>query len=94
LRWQHAAAMRLQWRRVRPALTRYDMRILQIVGALLIAGGLFVLIKAPSYSSDKSVFKIGDVEAKVAQEHAIPPWAGGAALAAGVVLIVVGARKS
>jgi hypothetical protein len=74
--------------------TRYDMRILQILGALLIAGGLFVLIKAPSYSSDKSLFKIGDVEAKVAQEHAIPPWAGGAALAAGVVLIVVGARKS
>jgi drug/metabolite transporter (DMT)-like permease len=70
------------------------MRILQILGALLIAGGLFVLIKAPSYSSDKSLFKIGDVEAKVAQEHAIPPWAGGAALAAGVVLIVVGARKS
>jgi drug/metabolite transporter (DMT)-like permease len=70
------------------------MRTLQIVGALLIAGGLFVLIKAPSYSSDKSLFKIGDVEAKVSQEHAIPPWAGGAALAAGVVLIVVGARKS
>jgi drug/metabolite transporter (DMT)-like permease len=69
------------------------MRILQIVGALLIAAGLFVLIKSPSYSSEKSVFKIGDVEAKVAQEHEIPPWAGGAALAAGVVLIVVGARK-
>jgi hypothetical protein len=69
------------------------MRILQIVGALLIAGGLFVLIKAPSYSSEKSVFKIGDVEAKVAQQQAIPPWLGGAALAAGVVLIVVGARK-
>lgn len=70
------------------------MRILQIVGALLIAGGLFVLIKAPSYSSEKSVFKIGDIEAKVTQEHTIPPWAGGAALAAGVVLIVVGSRKS
>ena len=69
------------------------MRILQIVGALLIAGGLFVLIKAPTYSSEKSVFKIGDVEAKVAQERAIPPWAGGTALAAGAVLIVVGARK-
>ena len=77
----------------RPILKRYDMRILQIVGALLIVGGLFVLVKAPSYSSDKSVFKIGDVEAKVAQEHAVPPWVGGAALAAGVVLIVVGARK-
>ena len=69
------------------------MRILQIVGALLIAGGLFVLIKAPTYSSDKSVFKIGDVEAKVSQEHAIPAWVGGTALAAGAVLIVVGARK-
>jgi hypothetical protein len=69
------------------------MRILQIVGVILIAGGLFVLIKAPTYSSEKSVFKIGDVEAKVAQEQAISPWVGGAALAAGVVLIVVGARK-
>jgi hypothetical protein len=69
------------------------MRIVQIVGALLVAGGLFVLIKAPTYSSDKSVFKIGDVEAKVAQERAIPPWVGGAALAAGAVLIVVGLRK-
>ena len=70
------------------------MRILQILGAILIAGGLFVLIKAPSYSSEKSVFKVGDVEAKVAQEHPISPWVGGAALAAGVVLIVAGARKS
>jgi hypothetical protein len=69
------------------------MRILQIVGVILIAGGLFVLIKAPSYSSEKSVFKIGDVEARVTQEHPIPPWAGGTAIAAGVVLIVVGARK-
>jgi hypothetical protein len=69
------------------------MRILQIMGAILIAGGLFVLIKAPSYSSEKSVFKIGDVEAKVSQQQAIPAWAGGAALAVGVALIVMGARK-
>ena len=70
------------------------MRVLQIVGALLIAGGLFILIKTPSYSSEKSVFKVGGVEAKVAQDHSVPPWVGGAALAAGVVLIVVGARKN
>jgi hypothetical protein len=69
------------------------MRILQIVGAILIAGGLFVLIKSPSYSSEKSVFKIGDVEAKVAQQQAIPPWLGGVALAGGLVLIIAGARK-
>jgi hypothetical protein len=69
------------------------MRILQIVGAILIAGGIFVLVKAPTYSSEKSVFKVGSVEAKVSQDHAIPAWAGGVALAAGVVLIAVGARK-
>ena len=69
------------------------MRILQIVGGILIVGGLFVLIKAPSYSREKSVFKIGDVEARVAQEHPVSPWVGGAAIAAGVALIVVGARK-
>jgi drug/metabolite transporter (DMT)-like permease len=69
------------------------MRILQVLGVILIAAGLFILIKGASYSSEKSVFKIGDVEAKVAQEHSIPPWAGGAALAAGVVLLVAGARK-
>jgi len=69
------------------------MRVLQILGVLMILGGLFVLIKSPSYSSEKSLLKIGDVEAKVSQEHAIPPWVGGAGIAAGVILIVVGARK-
>ena len=70
------------------------MRMLQILGVILILGGLFVLIRSPSYSSDKSVLKIGAVEAKVSQEHAIPPWVGGAAVVAGVVFIVIGARKS
>jgi hypothetical protein len=69
------------------------MRVLQILGALLIAAGLFVLIKSPSYSSDKSILKVGSVEAKVTQEHAVPPWAGGGAVAVGVLLIVVGSRK-
>jgi hypothetical protein len=69
------------------------MRILQILGVILIAGGLFILIEGASYSSDKSLFKIGGVEAKVSQDHTISPWAGGAALVAGVVLIVAGARK-
>ncbi|MDP9008154.1 MAG: hypothetical protein M3N91_05515 [Pseudomonadota bacterium] len=69
------------------------MRVLQILGAILILGGLFVLLKSPSYSSEKSLLKIGDVEAKVSQEHAIPPWIGGAGILGGVILIVVGARK-
>lgn len=69
------------------------MRGLQILGAVLILGGLFVLIRSPSYSSEKSVLKIGDLEAKVSQQHAIPTWAGGLAVVAGLVLII-GARKA
>jgi hypothetical protein len=70
------------------------MRALQVLGAILILGGLFVLIKAPSYSSEKSLLKIGDVEAKVSQQQAIPPWVGGVGVVAGVILLVIGARKS
>ncbi len=69
------------------------MRALQVIGALLIAGGLFILIRAPSYSSEKSVLKVAGLEAKVNEQHEIPGWVGGAALAAGVVLVVVGLRK-
>jgi drug/metabolite transporter (DMT)-like permease len=69
------------------------MRIIQVMGALLIAGGLYVLIASPTYSSDKSLFKVGEVEARVRQDRVIPPWAGGAALAAGLVLVVTGARR-
>ena len=79
--------------RPRFPVTRFYMRLLQVLGAILILGGLFVLVKSPPYSSEKSVLKIGDVEAKVSQQHSIPPWAGGAAVVVGVVLIVVGARK-
>jgi len=68
------------------------MRGVQIIGAILIAGGLYVLIKSPSYSSDKSLFKVGQIEAKLQQDHEIPPWVGGVALAAGLVLVIAGVR--
>ena len=69
------------------------MRIIQVMGVLLIAGGLYVLIASPTYSSDKSLFKVGEVEARVRQDREIPPWAGGAAVAAGLVLVVAGVRR-
>jgi hypothetical protein len=88
----HSAHLQLHFR-LGSYTARFYMRAVQILGAILILGGLFVLIKSPSYSSDKSVLKIGDVEAKVSQQHVIPPWIGGAGVVAGVILIVVGARK-
>jgi hypothetical protein len=69
------------------------MKVLQIIGAVLIAAGLYVLIKGASYPSDKSLFKVGGVEAKIEQHHEIPPWAGGVGIAAGVVLLVAGIGK-
>ena len=65
------------------------MKILQIIGALLIVGGLYVLIQGASYPSDKSLFKVGGVEAKIEEHHAVPPWVGGVGIAAGVLLVVI-----
>jgi drug/metabolite transporter (DMT)-like permease len=70
------------------------MRAVQVIGAILIATGLYILVASPSYSSDKSLFKVGQVEAKIQQDRQIPPWVGGAALAAGVVLMAMGFRKA
>jgi len=69
------------------------MRALQISGAALVVIGLWLIIRPPSYSREESVFKVGDIEAKVRQEHSVPGWIGGLALGAGLVLIVVGLKK-
>jgi hypothetical protein len=69
------------------------MRALQISGAVLIVIGLWMIIRPPSYSRDESVFKLGDIEAKMQREHSVPGWVGGIALGAGLVLFVVGIKK-
>ena len=69
------------------------MRSLMISGVLLIAVGLFVILKPPSYSREESVLKFGDLEAKVQQQRTVPGWVGGVLLGAGCVLVVFGARK-
>jgi drug/metabolite transporter (DMT)-like permease len=69
------------------------MRIVQIIGVLLIAGGLYVLIKSPTYSNEKSLFTVGTVEATMRQSHEIPQWVGCVCAAVGLALVVVGARR-
>lgn len=70
------------------------MRALQILGAILIAAGLFVIIKQPTYPHEESVFKLGDIEAKLQEKRPFPGWVGGVLLGAGGVLVLVGFRKS
>jgi hypothetical protein len=69
------------------------MRALQISGAVLIAIGLWTIVRPPSYSREESVLKLGALEAKVQQEHRVPEWVGGIALGAGVVLLAFGLKK-
>ena len=70
------------------------MRAMTLIGAILIAAGLFVVINGASFTKDKTVLKAGPLEANVKQQESVPPWVGGAAIVAGIGFVVVGLRKS
>ena len=69
------------------------MKALLISGLVLVAAGIILILRPPHYASEQSVFKIGDVEARMQQERALPAWVGGAVLGAGVVLLGTGLFK-
>lgn len=72
------------------------MKPMVIVGIVVAGLGAFILMKGLSYHSQNNVISVGDLHASVSEEHTIPAWVGGAAIAAGVVLIItgVGGRRS
>jgi len=69
------------------------MRALQILGAVLVAAGLFLIIRPPSYPHQESVFKLGNLEATVQDRRTVPEWVGGVLLGAGCVLVIVGMKR-
>jgi hypothetical protein len=69
------------------------MRLMLIGGTVLVVTGLFLILKPPAYTSETSVLKLGDFEAKTQQEHRLPEWVGGIALGAGMALVIIGLRK-
>lgn len=69
------------------------MRASFIAGLVLIAAGVFLILRPPHYASEQSVFKLGDLEAKMQQERTLPGWVGGAVLGAGIVLLGAGLVK-
>jgi len=69
------------------------MRTLAIAGAAIAAIGAFIVFKGLSYTKEESVFKLGEIEAKVEQEHAVPQWIGGVALGAGAIMLIVGLSR-
>jgi hypothetical protein len=46
-----------------------------------------------TFTSRRDVLEIGGLTVSAEEEHPIQPWAGGLALAAGLVLVVTGVRR-
>ena len=73
------------------------MKPLMIVGIVLIVLGVVALAyQGISYTTTEKVVDIGPlkVEAKREKTLPLPPILGGVAVAAGVILLIAGARKS
>lgn len=70
------------------------MRPLTLAGIGLVAAGLFIAVRGASYRTDRSVFKVGEIEATIQEERTIPPWAGAVGVVAGVLIILADRRRS
>jgi len=69
------------------------MRPQALIGIVLIVLGAFVIFRGMSYSSRDEVLKVGDVKASVESKKAVPTWAGGVALVAGLALLATGMKR-
>ena len=73
------------------------MKMATIVGILLIVLGVVALAyQGISYTTHEKVLDIGPIHAEREKTNTIPlpPVLGGLALAGGVVLVIVGARRA
>lgn len=69
------------------------MKASLIAGLVLIAAGIFLVLRPPHYASEQSVLKLGNLEAKMQQERTLPDWVGGIVLGAGIGLLAAGLLK-
>ena len=72
------------------------MKATTIVGILLVVLGVFALAyQGITYTETETVLDLGPIEAQTEERKTIPlpPILGGAAVAAGVILLVASARQ-
>ncbi len=69
------------------------MRPQALIGLVLVLLGVFIFVRGVSYSDRDEVLKVGDVKASVETKKAVPTWAGGLAMIAGIALIVTGMKR-
>ena len=70
------------------------MRPVAIVGAILIAAGLYIVINGASFTQNKTVLKAGPIEANVKEEQGVPTWVGGLAIVLGIGCVAAGFRRA
>ena len=73
------------------------MRPIAILGIILIIFGVFVFAsEGITYTKTEKILDLGPIEATAKHRKTIPisPVAGGIAVAAGVVLVIAGAKRS
>src|SRR5215467_9685124 len=69
-----------------------NVRAVTVAGAILMAVGLFLIVKPQTYPHEERVFKVGEIEAKLQERRTVPGWVGGALLGAGCVLVIAGLK--
>ena len=71
------------------------MKPLVIIGALLIVlGGIVVALQGVSYVRDRQEVRVGPLEVAAEERGFISPVVGAIVLAAGVVLLFMGRRRT
>ncbi len=69
---------------------------MKLIGIVLIAAGILMLVfRSFSFTEKKKVVEIGPLEINKDEKKTIgwPTYAGGIAIAAGVVILIAGSRK-
>jgi hypothetical protein len=72
------------------------MKAITVIGIILIVFGVVVLAaQGITYTKTEKVLDIGPIQATAQRQEKIPisPLAGGAAVVAGIVLVVVGSKR-
>jgi hypothetical protein len=69
------------------------MRPQALIGIVLLVLGAFIVFRGMSYSDRDEVLKVGDIKASVESKKAVPTWAGGIAIVAGIALLATGMKR-
>lgn len=69
------------------------MRIPAMIGTVLIGVGAYLLYAGGTFTTREEVLSVGDLKVTAQETHPIAPWAAGAAILGGVVLLAAGLRR-